>query len=71
MEKEYDWFGFWVHFVCGAIMGFFIGLGLWTRLSLWTLNDIESGISGLICVGGNMAFWGFLAGILRDRLWSK
>ena len=65
MEKEYDWFGFWIHFVCGAILGFFIGL------RLWTLIDIESGISGLICVAGNIAFWGLLAGILRDRLWSK
>ena len=71
MEKEYDWFGFWVHFVFGAILGFFIGIGLWTRLSFWALIDIYSSISGLICVGGNMVFWGLLAGILRDRLWSR
>lgn len=68
MKKDYDWFGFWVHFFFGALLGIFLGFTYWMR---WGYEISESVSFVTLVVGGNMVFWGLVAGVLRDRLWSR
>ncbi len=63
-----DWFGFWVHFVFGAIAGAFIGLWVWGRPAF---GFYESSLAGIICIGGGAILGGLLAGFGRDRFWEN
>jgi len=31
-ESRFDWLGFWVRFVCGAIPGVLLGFGFWIQM---------------------------------------
>jgi hypothetical protein len=54
-EHNYDWLRFWVHFVCGALLGGLLGIH-W-QSPLW------------IC--GCALAVGLVAGIWGDRFWNR
>jgi ABC-type antimicrobial peptide transport system permease subunit len=73
-KPPFDWFGFWVHFFFGVLIGAGLGMWLWstssyaTSASAWTGTSpwsvlIYAGISALLC--------GICAGFYGDRFWEK
>jgi hypothetical protein len=63
-----DWFKFAVHFVCGAILGAVIGLGVWSRPQL---NLGNSSLAGALCIGGGALIVGLAAAIATDEFWES
>lgn len=70
-EQGYDWAGFCLHFIIGAIIGGLIGLGLsLTPLSLplFVLSFLTHDTTVANVVFSGLVV-GCLGGLLRDRLW--
>ena len=66
--RPIDWFSFWVHFVCGALVGGAFGLGVWA----WPAMEIyDSTLAGVLCIGGGACILGLLAGVLREQFWER
>jgi hypothetical protein len=61
---DYDWLRFWIHFVCGALLGGLLGTGSW-------LHHWHSGMSPLFWIGGCALAAGLVAGIWGDRFWES
>ncbi|ABQ26290.1 hypothetical protein Gura_2102 [Geotalea uraniireducens Rf4] len=74
-DQPYDWQRFWIHFVCGALIGGGIGFFYWFRhwhagLSVWGCTAFPS--LALALLGGVFGdcFWeGFLKFIRRWYWW--
>ena len=66
-RRKFDWFGFWVHFVFGLIVGGLIGLYIWGR-SDWRLST--SFIPGLCFIGGGSLIGGVVAGFCQEEFWE-
>jgi len=68
--RKFDWFGFWVRFVCGAVFGAFIGLGF----SIRTLQAYQSGPSVRAVIStivAGMLACGLLSGFGGDSFWHS
>jgi hypothetical protein len=62
-NHDYDWFRFWVHFVCGALLG--AGLGFFSWMHNW-----HAGLSPWLPIGGSAFALALLGGIFGDRFWD-
>ena len=62
-DEPYDWERFWIHFVCGALIGAGIGLSYWIRH--WYV-----GYSGWVCIGLPALVVALLGGVFGDRFWE-
>jgi len=61
-----DWFKVILHFVCGAVVGALVGLGLWVN----DCGDGDSFCGGAFWIGGGAIVVGLLAGVFLDRFWD-
>ena len=61
-----NWFGFWVHFLFGAVFGAVMGLWVWGRAE----GTNESMLVGILYIGGGALFFGFVAGWFKDKFWE-
>ncbi len=66
--RKFDWFGFWVRFVCGAILGAFIGLGFCLHNLVAYQSDHAVRAVILIIVAG-MLLCGLASGFGGDAFW--
>jgi 2-amino-4-hydroxy-6-hydroxymethyldihydropteridine diphosphokinase len=62
---KFDWFGFWVHFFFGAILGALLGFSICSQLS--SITSWIPGIS-LICVCAILV--GLIAGSFQEGFWE-
>ncbi|MGV3530887.1 MAG: hypothetical protein ACO1QR_00850 [Chthoniobacteraceae bacterium] len=62
--RERDWLKFRVHFVCGAILGAFIGLKWWAHSDY---ASSTSWVPGVLFIGGGAILFGLIAGVASDR----
>lgn len=67
-NADRDWFGFWVHFAFGAVMGAAIGLWVWARPAF---RLYDSSLAGVMCIGGGAVLAGLLAGFGRETFWES
>jgi F0F1-type ATP synthase assembly protein I len=58
-----DWLRFRVHFVCGALIGAFLGGAVWMR-------DWSPDLSPWLVIGGSSLLLGLAGGIWGDRFWE-
>ena len=62
-ESTYDWERFWIHFVCGALLGAGIGFFFWFR-------NWHSGLSVWVCISFPALVVALLGGIYGDCFWE-
>jgi hypothetical protein len=62
-KEPYDWERFWLHFVCGAMAGAFIGVLIWMRY--W-----HQGLSGWLIIGGASFLSALMGGVFGDIWWA-
>jgi hypothetical protein len=62
-KKPYDWERFWLHFICGALAGVFIGGLIWVRY--W-----HEGLSGWLIIGGASLLSAVMGGVFGDVWWA-
>ena len=67
-KTDRDWFGFWAHFVFGAVAGAVAGLWVWGRPDF---GFYDSGRAGWLCIGGGALLGGLLAGLGRESFWES
>lgn len=65
-RKPRDWFKTGVHFACGTMFGFFIGMQVTPQSFLE-----ESSIPEPIIIGSVALFVGLLAATTLDRFWAS
>ncbi len=63
-EAPYDWQRFWIHFVCGALLGAGLGFLFWLRTG-------ESGVSLWLSTAGAAIVMAFLGGVFGDSFWER
>jgi hypothetical protein len=63
-----DWSGFFVHFVCGAIIGAVLGFGIWVKSPEATSVPTSP---GFFYIGGSALIIGLIAGFVGDRFWQS
>ncbi len=63
-SRKRDWLKFWVHFVCGAILGAFLGLKGWAHSDYATST---SWIPSVLFIGGGAILLGLVAGVAADN----
>jgi 2-amino-4-hydroxy-6-hydroxymethyldihydropteridine diphosphokinase len=66
--SNFDWFGFWVHFLFGAIVGGLLGFYIWGQTSS-ALSS--SWIPGLLLISAGAVLGGFIAGCFQEGFWEK
>ena len=64
-SESIDWIKVFIHFVCGAILGAFVGLWIWVRT-----GALESWDLGLALIGGFALVLGIASGVFLDRFWD-
>jgi 2-amino-4-hydroxy-6-hydroxymethyldihydropteridine diphosphokinase len=66
-SPKLDWFGFWVHFFFGAILGALLGFSIWSQTASATSSSWIPGIF-LICCCAILV--GLLAGSFQEGFWE-
>ncbi|MGH7991194.1 MAG: hypothetical protein ACREDS_13515 [Limisphaerales bacterium] len=64
-KPRFDWFGFWVHFSCGAILGALLGISMWVNFA-----DNSSWRVGIIMIFGGAILIGIIAGSFQEGFWE-
>ena len=62
-----DWFKFFVHFVCGSVLGAVLGVGLWSRPEF---GLSESSSAGILCILFGAVLVGLAAAYAGDEFWE-
>jgi 2-amino-4-hydroxy-6-hydroxymethyldihydropteridine diphosphokinase len=65
--RKFDWFGFWVHFFFGAILGALLGFSFWTQ-SAYAMSG--SCIPGILFTGAGAILVGLIAGSFQEGFWE-
>lgn len=66
--KRFDWSGFFVHFVLGALVGAVLGFGFWVRSPEAASTSMTP---GMFYIGGGALVGGLSAGLMGDRFWES
>jgi hypothetical protein len=64
-RESIDWIKVIIHFLCGGILGAFIGLWIWVRT-----GALESWDLGIALIGGFGLALGIASGVFLDRFWG-
>jgi hypothetical protein len=67
-HSRFDWTGFFVQFVCGAVIGAILGFVLWAQSPE---EHFFAGAPGVFTIGGAALVLGLAAGFLGDRFWDR
>lgn len=65
-RKHFDWEGFSVQFVFGALVGLVLGFGFWLKSPQAAST---SATPGYFYIGGTALIFGIVAGFIGDRFW--
>ena len=63
-----DWWKFFTHFACGAVLGGVLGMGVWSRPELELFNSMKAGV---VCISLGALLVGLAAGIADDEFWES
>tara|TARA_R110000850_G_scaffold62777_16_gene142533 strand:+ start:2795 stop:3028 length:234 start_codon:yes stop_codon:yes gene_type:complete len=68
--RDKNWTKFWLHFAFGAVIGMFIGIGIFSQ-SEYASSTSGSNTPLILTLGISGIAVGVLAGVYGDELWAE